>query len=53
VLAAGVAPVGALVSVGGRGAGRWLPLAGTLAGVAATVLATSEMGDLLRVWLLD
>jgi hypothetical protein len=53
VLAAGLAPVGLLAAVGGRGAGRWLPLAGTLAGVAATALATSEMGDLLRIWLLD
>jgi hypothetical protein len=53
VTAAVLAPVGAVLSVGGRGPARWLPLAGTLAGVATVVLATSGFGQALRIWLLD
>jgi hypothetical protein len=45
--------VGAVLSVGGRGSARWLPLSGTLAGVATVVLATSDFGQALRIWLLD
>jgi hypothetical protein len=53
VAAAVLAPVGAVLSVGGRGSARWLPLFGTFAAVATGVLATSEFGQALRLWLLD
>jgi len=53
VTAAVLAPVGAVLSVGGRGPASWLPLAGTGAAVATAVLAASDFGQALRIWLLD
>jgi hypothetical protein len=53
VVAAVLAPAGLLLGLGGRGAARWLPLAGTVAALAATALAASTFGDELRTWLLD
>jgi hypothetical protein len=53
VVSAMLTPVGLLFAVGGRGWARWLPVAGTIAGVAVVVLAQSEFGGHLRIWLLD
>jgi hypothetical protein len=53
MLAVALVPVGAVLSVGGRGSARWVPLAGTVAGIATAMLATSDFGHALRVWLLD
>lgn len=53
VVAILLAPGGLLLARGVRGSARWLPLAGTLAAAAATVLALSDFGQALRVWMLD
>jgi hypothetical protein len=52
-VAAALAPFGLVLAAGGRRSSRWLPLAGSVAAVAVTVLGLSDFGEALRIWLLD
>jgi hypothetical protein len=52
-VAACFAPFGLILGLTGRGAGRWMPLAGSAAAAAAVAIGTSDLGHDLQTWFLD